>query len=974
MGPWQRIEVRVALARDGRRRIRVHLSVRHDPIYPPPHGTQPPEPLFLSSWSVRHEHLIGALAKQREHVAAAIASFPVLQERMLRVSVAIKGSKSWTRRLRMLAWPQILAGWSREAVIVVEGGAPRRRPALRLPFELTVPDDELAPNVIDPLVARVEKSGWEWRRTGGHVVHIDDARSIATWCSLETRLVILPLAETSTREARAVVRDRRANVLAVAEPAGEPTFSRQFYRGMFHDAPLDACVYEAMQRSKVSAEHVRLDLLEGGEQDLRPRTAVIEQMTPDLPALLVRDAATRPGARALSSTFARAIPAAEEFAAVHSHLDGRNLPNEPDTIEAVRMDYEAVRATRRSVERAAEAIAPIVARREDYTRLANLWWQSSAGEPLAVDAPLVVGAEYELAFAVEEHARSAAASASLRDAELRHFFAGRDTIDVDVVFFAPSQQVAIEHPRQPLALPRYGDSPIVTTRAKPLRAGVRAVRAGLFYRGHLLQSVVLHARAIDSNAPSAGTSARTCAEVDWACAADLDLLAKLPAPGRTFFVNEDPDGAHWIGAYAADGGPIAGVAGPWVVTPPPQTIDDRARTARNALGRIAGSRDANGNLLASPVYAFNSALSIPAVRKARSDDIVSLARTGRAMYADLIETAVQAPARTAAEALDDLEQALAPAQRIVQIARCHGAGTTVPWAMLYDLPLDPAATDQTLCSIMAADLATPTPSLLDNPAACVAQSTCPLRGPDAAKTVCPFGFWGLRHEIEQPSFQIAPGERPAPQVVKVVPSETTVGMSAFSFPEVPAHAASIQHSTSMLGPKYARADVLALLATGGHALYYFFVHGDTTQNGFALRVGAETALDYILPGSLQLGRAARAAGWALDDWRRRAPIVFVNGCDTVAFDASVVSEFIRRFRALGASGVIGTDIEVFPALAVEAGAALIASLAQGKPLGEAMLAMRRRMMTQLNPLGLVYASYASALTHIHAPGCWCTNP
>jgi len=77
--------------------------------------------------------------------------------------------------------------------------------------------------------------------------------------------------------------------------------------------------------------------------------------------------------------------------------------------------------------------------------------------------------------------------------------------------------------------------------------------------------------------------------------------------------------------------------------------------------------------------------------------------------------------------------------------------------------------------------------------------------------------------------------------------------------------------------------------------------------------------------------------------------------------------------ALGACGVIGTDIEVFTTIAAEVGDEVLSQLfaAGGKRLGRILLDVRRELLREYNPLGLAYVSYAPASLHIHRPGCWC---
>src|SRR5690606_39245277 len=45
---------------------------------------------------------------------------------------------------------------------------------------------------------------------------------------------------------------------------------------------------------------------------------------------------------------------------------------------------------------------------------------------------------------------------------------------------------------------------------------------------------------------------------------------------------------------------------------------------------------------------------------------------------------------------------------------------------------------------------------LDNPDGCRANPRCPLNVKDEVLTICPMGFWGLRHQISQPLQAVQP--------------------------------------------------------------------------------------------------------------------------------------------------------------------------------------------------------------------------
>jgi hypothetical protein len=189
-----------------------------------------------------------------------------------------------------------------------------------------------------------------------------------------------------------------------------------------------------------------------------------------------------------------------------------------------------------------------------------------------------------------------------------------------------------------------------------------------------------------------------------------------------------------------------------------------------------------------------------------------------------------------------------------------------------------------------------------------------------------------------------------------------------SFRETAAHSAEMAALDPALTVECRsdRNDMLGLLESGGRQLYYFFCHGEAAGAEFKLKLGEQSR-----PGLL--GAAD------LDDqefrWRAQVeqPLVFLNGCETVALIPETINQLLGKLKFLGASGVIGTEIKVFTELAQPVGRLVVAGLVQGLSLGEAFLAMRRHLLRQYNPLGLAYTYHAPATLHFHAGTecAWC---
>ena len=94
--------------------------------------------------------------------------------------------------------------------------------------------------------------------------------------------------------------------------------------------------------------------------------------------------------------------------------------------------------------------------------------------------------------------------------------------------------------------------------------------------------------------------------------------------------------------------------------------------------------------------------------------------------------------------------------------------------------------------------------------------------------------------------------------------------------------------------------------------------------------------------------------------RRLAPLVVLNGCSTGDYDPATLLSFIHRFAALGASGVIGTEIPIHEYLGRAFGEYLIGRLLDGEPVGRVVYDFRQDLLRRRNLLGLAYVPYCYA--------------
>ncbi|MDQ1677831.1 MAG: elongation factor Tu [Actinomycetota bacterium] len=282
--------------------------------------------------------------------------------------------------------------------------------------------------------------------------------------------------------------------------------------------------------------------------------------------------------------------------------------------------------------------------------------------------------------------------------------------------------------------------------------------------------------------------------------------------------------------------------------------------------------------------------------------------------------------------------------------------TPFPWALIYDIPV---TTDPkwVLCPLLE-DWETSRDALLEYP------ETCPHQDAHAPKNVlCPYGFWGFRHLIEQP-----PSVRGG--VIRTKISVTPPAAAAMARSLTLDAALTGQHfgelAVCMKGRFQLRTctssrDVEVAFAEPSLPLVYFYCHG---RKGYHNRVSGTVPLLEI--GADERIGAADFAVWANEwkpaHWADTAPLIFINGCDTAALDPEDVVGFVDALAGVRAAGVIGTEIPVTQRVAGEVALRFWRQFAGAEPVdvGTAMHRTRIDLLRKGNVSGLSYTPFCSA--------------
>lgn len=747
------------------------------------------------------------------------------------------------------------------------------------------------------------------------------------------------------------------------------TFFHHLYRKVFHDVPIDVAVQESRERAQLQEpDRLIVTANPGGETSLlltRAAMRAVRHWSPPPPVERITRS-ERMSAELEAPLTGRLREFWEE--------GGQSRWDDLATAEFGAEEHDLVLTT--EISRSIESLAPEESGaladlrsldpeelRTATTRLLQAWVQHE-GETVPSGSPLSTGGRYHLSVQVAPVLRPDAAGTGFPDAALAEIFRSESHVALEVCFFAVDDDVAIEGPAQAeMSLPRVGTSSIVGVAFRPRRSDATRIRITVAYRGVLLQSVVLHA----------GEANGLRLEVDYVASTDLALLDELDEPVLSIFTNRSEDGStHWVGVFGTAG------AVPELVSGQPTVIsdDDLERASTRLRARL-------GDLAGAGAYAYAEEFATETGEpERRRGGLVQLAVEGYTLWDQLLG------ANSPTEQLASRPAAVLGQPGVVTIARCNKNATrSVPWAALYDFHLDDSGrrdaddvpADIGLCDVYDGAIDSD-PHFLDDAAACYARANCPLRDPARrSTTVCPFGFLGVRYQIEQPLQHVTPtpvGEVPpelAGQLDQTsfltVDPAAALSMALAVAPDVldgRDHAAELAALTGLdIMRQDDYSDVLDALKKGGTHFHYFYCHGETGTGDLRLRLGPVDN-----PGWLSVGNLSDPQiSWPPEP----RPLVFLNGCQTAAVIPETSNKFLLALRRLGASGVLGTEIEVFNVLARQVGVEMLQRFLAGESLGEAMQAVRLGLLRSRNPLGLIFTVHGLAALHLHsAVNCsWC---
>jgi hypothetical protein len=477
-----------------------------------------------------------------------------------------------------------------------------------------------------------------------------------------------------------------------------------------------------------------------------------------------------------------------------------------------------------------------------------------------------------------------------------------------------------------------------------LRSRQARLRIAIYYKKNLVESQLLTAdvRAVEGS--GTGYSSR----IDYSLTSHLSDVSFLPSRDINILTNDVGDKSHKLIINGDLKEPIS-----FNLTE--GETSGALDAARQALRDIS-VKETKG--WGATVATYNSLYGDKNEKDLDSfvTDLRTLAPLGKDLWDALFQTRPQARRMLR----DRLKQSpRRPA--IIQVSRVEGSSLVFPWSFIYEIPLESDSTKHTTCPLLTKGTWKPEfISTLDR---------CPFEQKHQKNVLCPFGFWGFNHIIEQPPSM--PEGRALPLWIKRAHDKPrlVMGISLDLDPDLTeAHKNELQHQLTGLQviPKDSLPDVEAALAEEKLELVYFYCHGRRQP-----LPGGKSSTPYIEVGKSQ-GIAPgdittwHDSDWGVDHWKEISPLVFINGCHTAELTPEVLVNFVDSFIGVYAAGVIGTEILLVQEVANEAAEQLFIVMnnkdktGNSFGVGEALRQMRLHFLGKGNLLGLAYTPYCSA--------------
>ncbi|MFF4105394.1 hypothetical protein [Streptomyces sp. NPDC001903] len=455
----------------------------------------------------------------------------------------------------------------------------------------------------------------------------------------------------------------------------------------------------------------------------------------------------------------------------------------------------------------------------------------------------------------------------------------------------------------------------------PRTTGSAHARLTIWARDHVVQSLL-----ITADIAPAGQAGGVVATVDYTLTADLIDLDDLRPRGLSVVTNQRPDGTHTL---TFKSGQELGF------TLAEHVLVSEMGDVRELLFDVHAKREEGSG----PECLLNARNGKD--KEQFIQDLTVLARKGWTMWAGLFS-----------ELPEKLHETTSGPSTVIQVARVPRTTFIYPWSVVYDIPLDMDTDERLSPCPMVAEWDSVGRMFPDYP------DQCPRADSHGLNTLCPFGFWGIRHVIEHPPSSAAPSRQ---VTITANPQIVIVRSSQLSRPMTIEHCKVVGDTLHEF--TVATADnfqqTASALAVSDLQLVEFYCHGKGDPNNAWLEIGEGQK---IFPGQIATWHLTAWSPPAVPfgHWAQTTPLILLNGCHTTAITPQTPVSFVDVFTAVHAAGVVGTEISLVQNLAGESTELLLHHFHQGKRMGEALRHMRHDLLSKGNLLGLAYTAYCSA--------------
>lgn len=492
----------------------------------------------------------------------------------------------------------------------------------------------------------------------------------------------------------------------------------------------------------------------------------------------------------------------------------------------------------------------------------------------------------------------------------------------------------------------------------PSTPGEATLRIGFYYENNLLESHLFTAQ-VGSEVPAGKTGYES--EIDYSLTRALTNAARLPARTLNIMTNENANGSHRF--------VLVGRERVYHRSLSDKTVGDAMGAARKGLhdthrrlireAKIKKFPDGTEEVIAPAEYK-NLLKTLDGVTNAKNRgefiaDLKKLAQMGSLLWEALFQ-GYPGSRRI-------LRDRLLKERATIQICRSKNSDSPLlfPWALIYDIYLDSDPSKWHLCELLK-------DWKPGKPLADPEVKKCPYDDGENHRMdlICPFGFWGFKHILEQPPSMPEGRDLPLEITLSDGQPEMAVGLSLdLQKPQDHVKELKKQLSKMRIMAKASKDDILEMLGNTGLEFVYLFCHGRRGK-----LPGAAQRVPYLEVGKSEPVTTGdimkwQDSVWPADHWQKTSPLVFINGCHTAELTPDALVSFVDRFIEANAGGVIGTEVTVSQDLASETALLFFSYLLEKDgTVGQAIRRMRFDFLFRGNLMGLAYTPYCSANLHL----------